>query len=320
VSFHDRNHRGDAALPSLSELHRRSVADWRKIFADHPLEGVAWIRFAAEHGFRAAQLVLGQMHLEGSGVARDPRVAYGWFTKAAAIGSLEARNMVGRCHELGWGVPVDQAEALRHYRQAAAGGLAWGLYNLGCLRLYGTGVRRDHAEAFACFAAAASQGHAKSIGLLGRCHEEGWGIAVNRQEAARLYEKAAQGGDCWGALNLGLIRAEEGRVAAAAPLFRRAVETATPNCHRTIAATLRAHAEPAYRAVGDLAAAALRSAPDGPPAERPPLTRPRTTDEPKPRRIPWLAFAVLVGAGRARLRRRRGSDPARPGRAHPTNA
>ena len=317
LSVYDLSSRGDAALPSLPQLHRYSVADWRQIFADRPHEGVAWIRFAADHGFRAAQLVLGQMHLDGRGVARNSCAAYRWFAKAAAIGSLEARNMVGRCHELGWGVPVDQPEALRHYRKAAAGGSAWGLYNLGCLRLYGTGVRRDHAEAFACFAAAAAQGHAKATGLLGRCHEEGWGTAIDRREAARLYEQAAEGGDCWGALNLGLIYAEEKRIGEATALFRRAVETATPNCHRTIVATLQRHPEPAFRAIGDQTAAALRSAPDALPDVQPRNTRFRAISGSEPCRAPWLAAAVLVGFGRARLRRLRRRGLARSDQEHP---
>lgn len=250
----------DSAAPTLAALHRHSEADWRRIFATQPDRAVAWIGLAARSGFKAAQLVLGQMHLDGQGVARDPAAAYAWFVKAAAIGSLEARNMVGRCHELGWGVPVDEAEALRQYRKAAAAGLAWGRYNTGCLLLYGTGVRRDHRGAVLQFQAAASQGHAKAMGLLGRCHEEGWGAPVDRGLASAWYARGAEGGDCWSALNLGLMCAEDGAPRDAAAWLERAVATATPNCLAAISKTLTMHSDPTLRQIGLRASDLLRPA------------------------------------------------------------
>ncbi|WP_336489912.1 tetratricopeptide repeat protein [Methylobacterium nigriterrae] len=292
----------DAAL-SLWALHQRSAADWRALFRQRPGEGLAWIRFAAGHGFRAAQLVLGQMHLDGHGVARDPAQAYRWFSRAAAIGSLEARNMVGRCHELGWGVPIDEAEALRHYRRAAAGGLAWAQYNVGCLLLYGTGVRRDHAQAFASFSRAAAQGHAKAQGLLGRCHEEGWGTAVDREAGVACYTLAADGGDCWAALNLGLLRAEAGRGVEAEALFRRALDTATPNCHRAIAATLTHVTDAGFQAIAAEATARAGTV-ERCPAPAHATLRPATASS---ARSLHLDGAILLGfvLGRTHARRRR---------------
>lgn len=243
--------------PSLAALHRHSEADWRRIFATEPEMAVAWIGFAARSGFKAAQLVLGQMHLDGHGVARDAALAYAWFTKAASLGSVEARTMVGRCHELGWGVPVDHAVALVHYRKAATAGSAWGAYNVGCLLLYGTGLRRDHAAAFAALQAAADRDHAKAMGLLGRCHEEGWGTPVDAASAARWYARAAEGGDAWGALNLGLIQAEAGAVREAAVWFERAVAMATPNCLVAIAQALEAHPDPEFARIAVMARTGL---------------------------------------------------------------
>ncbi|WP_264048558.1 tetratricopeptide repeat protein [Methylobacterium flocculans] len=241
------------AAPTLASLHRHSEADWQRIFATQPDAAVAWIQLSARSGFKAAQLVLGQMHLDGQGVARDSALAYGWFMKAAALGSIEARNMVGRCHELGWGVPVDQAEALCHYRKAAAAGLAWGHYNAGCLLLYGTGLRRDHQQALSHFLAAASQEHAKAMGLLGRCHEEGWGVPVDQAAAATWYARAAEGGDCWGAFNLGLMQAETGASRDAAIWMERAVAAATPNCLAVIVKTLVSHSDPKLRQIALMA-------------------------------------------------------------------
>lgn len=295
--------------PSLWGLHQKTEAEWRSILATRPEEAAAWIRLAAQGGFKAAQLVLGQMHLDGHGVRRDPAAAYGWFVKAAAIGSLAARNMVGRCHELGWGVPIDQAQALVHYRKAADGGLDWGHYNVGCLLLYGTGVRRHHAGAFHSFAAAAALGHAKALGLLGRCHEEGWGTPVDRAAARDHYRRAAEGGDCWAALNLGLLLIEEGAMADAVLNLGLAIDLATPNCLAAIAHTLRQRPEPALAAVVATArsarAVAVQDA-GGPPREAEGPRRPAQRPPAAGRVASWrLSTALLLGSVRSRAHRGR---------------
>lgn len=227
--------------PTLWDLHHHTEADWRRILGGDPEQAASWIRFAAERGFRAAQLVLGQMYLDGHGVPRDSVAAYSWFERAAAIGSLDARNMLGRCHELGWGVPANHVEALGHYRRVAAAGHTWGLYNLGCLLLYGN-VRRNHEEAFRCFSAASehASGEAsnKALGMLARCHDEGWGTPINRAAALRCYQAASASGDCWAALNLGLIYLETDRVGEAHAAFEVALASATLYCLPSIAGAI----------------------------------------------------------------------------------
>ena len=306
--------RAPAPVLSLSDLHRKTEAEWRVILATRPEEAVAWIRLAARSGFKAAQLVLGQMHLDGNGVPRDPAAAHGWFVKAAAIGSAEARNMVGRCHELGWGVPVDHAEALVHYRKAAAAGLDWAHYNIGCLLLYGTGVGRNHAQAFASFTKAAELGHAKALGMLGRCHEEGWGTPVDRHAARALYRRAAEGGDCWGALNLGLLLFEDGEETEAASSLQMSVALATPNCLATIADTLGRRPEPLFAMVLDEAArraAGLRAS-AGVEGRFPP-SRGREGGPYRPMPSRALDLALLVGTALGTVhRRRRRNRPPRP--------
>lgn len=227
--------------PTLWHLHHHTEADWRRILDSGPEQAASWIRFAAERGFRSAQLVLGQMHLDGHGVSLDPVAAYGWFERAAAIGSLDARNMLGRCHELGWGVPASHAEALCHYRRAAVRGHTWGLYNLGCLLLYGD-VRRNHREAFRCFSAAAAhakgEASSKALGMLARCHDEGWGTPVDHVAALRCYQAATVSGDCWAALNLGMIYLEANREGEALAAFEVALAHATPHCLPVIAGAI----------------------------------------------------------------------------------
>nr|WP_137828327.1 tetratricopeptide repeat protein [Methylobacterium sp. L1A1] len=235
------------AEPTLWDLHHHTEADWQQILASGPEQAASWVRFAADRGFRAAQLMLGQMHLDGHGVPRDPVAAYSWFERAAAIGSLDARNMLGRCHELGWGVPASHTEGLRHYRRAAAGGHAWGLYNLGCLLLYGD-VRRNHAEAFRCFSAAAEradgEASSKALGMLARCHDEGWGTPVDRVAALQYYQVAAASKDCWATLNLGMIHLQDNRICDAQTAFEAALTYATSHCLPAIAGAINRLTDP----------------------------------------------------------------------------
>lgn len=145
-----------------------------------PREAARWILAAAEAGETQAQALLGQILLDGRGIARDAALARRWFAIAAARGHAMAANMLGRCLELGWGGPVDLAAAARSYRQAADAGLDWGLYNYANLLATGRGVAPDDAQALACYRRAAELGHAKSMNLVGRYCEEGRGEPPTR--------------------------------------------------------------------------------------------------------------------------------------------
>lgn len=82
----------------------------------------AEFRAAAEQNDPLALNVLGIMHAEGVGVARNDKLAVDWFFKAQALGSLEAGANLARMYADGRGVPRSDTEALRQYRGAALGG------------------------------------------------------------------------------------------------------------------------------------------------------------------------------------------------------
>lgn len=302
--------------PALWDLHHNSEDDWRRILAATPEQAADWIRFAAERGFRAAQVVLGQMHLDGRGVSRDLVAAYAWFGRAAAIGSLDGRNLLGRCHELGWGVPVDHEIALAHYRRAAKGGHGWGHYNVGCLLRYGD-VRRDHAQAFRCFTTACQSNQpdasAKAMGLLGRCHEEGWGTSIDLVAAEHCYAAASEAGDCWGALNLAFLLSDRGQMEAATIELDRAIRFATANCLNTIVKTLERGLDPIFSAARERAlerlaelagSEAILKRPNAPAYQRPMVPGYTTLNA-------TLAWAVLFRRNTRVARRHPRPDPMR---------
>lgn len=248
---------------SAIDLRRMSAEDWARVLGSDPREVARYVRSAAEHGFRAAQVVWGQMLLDGRVVRRDRAGAYRWFARAAALGSPDGLNMVGRCHELGWGVPVDHAAATGWFRRAADKGSGWGAYNLGCMLLYGDGVEHDAAAALGWFAIAAERGNAKAMGLAGRCREEGWGAARDRGAALAWYERGARAGDCWAQFNLATLLVEAGRTDDAAEWLRVSLETGTPNYLEAAGRELAAQDDAVLAEIGRDALARTSASRDG---------------------------------------------------------
>lgn len=209
-----------------------------------PPEAVAaLLRVAAEGGAVEAQLRLGQILLDGRGVARDPGGALRWFGLAAKAGHAMGMNMVGRCIEHGWGTTADKGQAAAWYRAAADRGLDWGMYNLATLLALGSGIAEDRREALALFQRAGAMGHAKSLNMVGSFHEDGWAVPPDRAKAAAYYERAAQGGDFRGQFNHARMLIEDGLIEEALPWLRRLARTATPSFLVRVRAWLHAHAD-----------------------------------------------------------------------------
>lgn len=217
---------------------------------DDPRTYAKAVMRTAELGDLDAQATLGQLLLDGRGIARDPQLALTWFRIAARQGHVMAGNMVGRCLENGWGCEIDLSEAARHYRQAANAGLDWGFYNYGQLLSRGRGVAQDLDAAYALFQRAAALGHAKSMNLLGRFHHEGVVVERDEAQARRWYLLAAQGGDFRGQYNHAAVLAEQGHEEQACLWLERALATATSGFLQAACPVLLASASAGIREMG----------------------------------------------------------------------
>jgi hypothetical protein len=233
----------------LTRLARMSYGSLHALLAGDPVEAAAWVRCAAECGVTAAQLRLGRMLLDGSGVNPNEQAAFGWFARAADQGDAEAMNMVGRCHENGWGVPVDLGAAAASYRASAAGGHDWGQYNFGNLLFDGRGVALDRSEALRWFLQAASQGHGRAMNLVARCLEEGWGCGRSAEDAAYWYYQSARSGYFRGQFNYAVLLAERGLPEAAADWFLKAAAGGSARMRQVISSVLASAAHPALHRV-----------------------------------------------------------------------
>lgn len=223
-----------------------SAEELRQKISGDAHEAAHWIEAAADYGIAEAQALLGQILLDGRGIAVDAAQARMWFLKAAQQGHLMAMNMLGRCHELGWGGDMDLPQAASWFRRAADQGLDCAMYNYANLLLHGNGVPKDERLALDWYRQSAARGYAKSLGVLGRFYEEGWVVAADGAIALEYYRKSAEGGDFRGQYNYALAIAEQGDMAGAALWLRKALTGAHLAFSRSMARNLFALSKPEF--------------------------------------------------------------------------
>lgn len=235
-------------------LRREEVLNVEQLQAmldDSPVRAAQAILMAAKEGVVDAQALLGQILLEGRGIARDEALALRWFQIAAQGGHLMARNMAGRCLEHGWGCAADEAAAAKAYRLAAEAGLDWAQYNYANLLATGRGVAEDQQQALALYRQAAEQGHAKSMNLLGRYLEDGRFCGQDVEAAVDWYRRSAECGDFRGQFSYAAVLADRGQVDAALAWLRKALAGGNWKFLRTACAALKAADHPQIRAMAD---------------------------------------------------------------------
>lgn len=222
-------------------LRRQEVLDGEQLSAmleERPGRAAQAILLAAGEGVVEAQALLGQILLDGQGIAQDQPLALRWFGIAAGRGHLMARNMLGRCNEHGWGCEADAAVAVQHYRIAAEAGLDWAMYNLANLLATGRGIAENQAHALILYRRAAALGHAKSMNLLGRYLEEGRHCPQDCLAARDWYRRAAEGGDFRGQFSHAAMLADDGRIDDALVWLRKALAGGNANFLRVAGESL----------------------------------------------------------------------------------
>lgn len=142
-----------------------------------------------------AQVLIGDMYLQGKGVARDEATALRWMQKAANLGDAQAMSLVAISLEEGAGVARSDAQALEWWRKAAGSGYGTAQTAL-ALRLLASDQRSAaHAEGMQWLQKAAVSNESDAQLLLGAAYYEGArGLAKDRNQALHwLRAAAAQG-------------------------------------------------------------------------------------------------------------------------------
>ena len=232
---------------------RLTKAQLRDLLVSNPHDATQWIKAAAEADIVPAQIVWGQLLLDGTRVARDPAAAFVWFDRAARSGDPDGQNMVGRCYEQGWGVEANPKLATKSFALAAAAGHVWGQVNLAQMLMRG-GDPADRPRSFELFRAAAeggtSKANLKAMNSLARFLEEGWAAPADPRGALYWYNRAASLGDHWAQYNLATILHARGDLAGADVWLERAISGSDNGFRGRIAPLLLARSEPALRRHG----------------------------------------------------------------------
>lgn len=254
----------DAEPVYYTSLLKLSAEQIGEKLAAGPAEAARITYAAAVGGNTVAQVVYGQMLLDGHGIECDPQAAFRWFGIAAAADETDAINMLGRCHELGWGTAVNRTAAQACYQRAAAKGHDWAQFNLATLMLRGECTPGVVATALTLLVRSARQGNAKAMNMIGRYRELGWVGPVKILSAIRWYRRAAERGCFRGAAHSARFMLEQGRAEEAASWYCRSAEGAPVGFCRDLAAHLFSSQRPDLHAVARLA---LKRAAEGDAAE-----------------------------------------------------
>jgi TPR repeat protein len=200
-----------------------------------------------------AQLLLGQLLINGAGGTIDAAEAFYLFQLSASAGIAMAMNMAGRCHEYGLGTPENQCKAAAWYRSAAAHDCDWAIYNYAHMLAQGRGVARDRAAAFQWFGRAASMGHARAMHFLGQFHENGWETPASLETAIDWYKRSADAGDFRGQCSYASVLYDAGDIDRARDLLQSAGAKATPAFRDHLIKVLASSDSRAIRELADVA-------------------------------------------------------------------
>lgn len=126
---------------------------------------------------------------------RDYRRALTVYQEGAALGDPRAMAVIGNMHREGLGLAKDGGQAARWYERAAAAGSRAAQFSLGEMLESGDGVARDVPRAAKLYEQSARQGFPEAQFALGISYEFGQGVPRNRNTATYWLDQAAAQGD-----------------------------------------------------------------------------------------------------------------------------
>lgn len=117
------------------------------------------LKSSANTGDVKAQLVLGIMYLQGSGVEKDARAGVSLIKDAAEQGDAKAQALMGSIYAEGAVVQQDEVKALAWFQKAAEQGSSAAENALGVMYYTGSGTVKDNDKAAYWWRKAAAQGN-----------------------------------------------------------------------------------------------------------------------------------------------------------------
>jgi hypothetical protein len=131
-------------------------------------QAIEWLIAAAKNKHPAACHVLGSMYMEGNGMPQDKAQGEKFLRCGADGGEAGAQLALGMVYRNGSGIGGvrDDEKAAALFKKAADKGNPEAQYRLAEMYRYGYGVKRDPAEAKRLLRAASVQGHMEANKML----------------------------------------------------------------------------------------------------------------------------------------------------------
>lgn len=145
----------------------------------------------AESGDPVAQTLIGEIHRDGLGVARDMQKAAQWYGFAAEAGNREAQFAYANLLLQGNGIEEDKEAGEVFMRKAAEAGHGRAAFNLAQIITAKRPTWVGFKEALPFYEQAAQAGVADAHYALFNIHHEARGVAVNDEEKALVHLRAA---------------------------------------------------------------------------------------------------------------------------------
>lgn len=180
-----------AGMTSESNPHSSSESQFKERLA------------RAMTGDPVAQHLVGDAYINGNGVPKDLRRAFGWYEAAAMQGNLDSEFNVGSAYEHGDGVEVNYKLALKWYTLAAEKGSVQAQNNLANMYIDAKGTKSDYNLALKLLKAAADKEHPTALNSLGWVYSKGIGVPKNDALSFEYYKKAADKGHYLAYFNVG---------------------------------------------------------------------------------------------------------------------
>lgn len=139
----------------------------------------------------------GRMLIQGAGGERDPEGGYEWIASAAHEGIVDAQVLWGNILLEGYsnnGTALAE-EAVKFYQMAADQGSVPAMFSLGAVYGGGNNFEPDRVKAQKWFTKAAEAGHSKAQLMLGRYLAQGLAGEKNLQKARYWFEVALKAGE-----------------------------------------------------------------------------------------------------------------------------
>ncbi|MGI9520607.1 MAG: tetratricopeptide repeat protein [Hyphomicrobiaceae bacterium] len=141
-----------------------------------------------------AHTLIGRLHAEGLGVAKNTLAAAQWYRRGAELGDIEAMFALGLILVGSDEVKRDPQGAGQMFERAARKGHPYAHYNLALLFLSGNGKPENPYRAAQHLEYAARKGIASAQYDLAALYEKGVGVDVDAYKSAFWLRKAAENG------------------------------------------------------------------------------------------------------------------------------